>query len=68
MANLVRIPRNRYLAVRCVCGAKQVIAIARMADHERVGYYTLAHVAMTLNCEACQDGTDKVHLSRDTWP
>ncbi len=50
MAKLVRIPRNRYLAVRCVCGAKQVIAIARMADHERVGYYTLAHVAMTLNC------------------
>jgi hypothetical protein len=63
--------KNHYLAVGCSCGARRVIALARMADDRRVRGFTLAHVAMSLACQGCLDGPDEVHLTATVhgmWP
>jgi hypothetical protein len=63
LASHVKTMRNHHLAVLCSCGAERVIHIGRMADDKRLAHYTLAHVAMSLKCEGCEDGPEEVHMT-----
>ncbi len=54
--------REHYLEVRCGCGARRIIALARMAEDARVANATMAHVALRTSCHGCYTGPTEVHL------
>ena len=62
LAAQVRTMRDHFLEVRCGCGARRVIALARMAEDKRIATATLAHVALRAACHGCHTGPTEVHL------
>jgi hypothetical protein len=62
LASQVRTMREHYLEVRCGCGARRVIALARMMEDQRVANATLAHVALRTACHGCYTGPTEVNL------
>lgn len=62
LAAQVRTMREHYLEVRCGCGARRVIALARMMEDQRVANATLAHVALRTACHGCYTGPTEVNL------
>ena len=55
--------REHYLDVRCDCEASRAIFLRKMARDSRFAGSTLAHVALSLSCACCHDGSDQVHLT-----
>ena len=55
--------RMHYLAVRCGCGGKRVVALEQLARDRRCARMTLAHIAIRLECKACTTGPDEVVLT-----
>lgn len=63
LASLVKTMRHHYLDVRCNCGAQRVIGLGQMAKDRRTANLTMAHVALRLACERCENGPDAVYLT-----
>jgi len=54
--------RDHYLEVRCGCGDRRVIGLARVAEDRSMAMATLAHVALRIACHGCTTGPTEVHL------
>jgi len=62
LAAQIRTMRDHFLEIRCGCGARRVVALARMAENPRMATATLAHVALRAACHRCHTGPTAVHL------
>ena len=55
--------RSYYLAVRCGCGAKRVVALEQLARDRHCARMTLAHIIIRMACKSCTTGPDEVILT-----
>ncbi len=62
LAAQVRTLRDHYLEISCGCGARRMVALARMAEDGTLATATLAHVALSISCHGCHTGPDEVYL------
>ncbi len=67
LASFVDTMRDHYVVVDCDCGVHRVIGLGHASAHPQVRQMTMAHFALRLRCEGCENGPDRVVLTATVY-